>query len=597
MMELSEMDKAQDMIGGLGKKSMKRSATATEALEDEPGSPDANAKEIKAKQMMLEAGLESSPSHRNSLVSRDSDMTDFTTAEDDVSEISAVSSWDPVATFKTRSAMFGSVCTLLLWSICSMSLLTMSAWLYTGPVVDLDRQRYVESASQRVPAALAVVMSEALMVRDAVDYAVQRKFLFEPLDEVMARSVLEATFAQAYHLRAVDLAFTNRSDSLTLRRVTDMFGIDPGLKQGPAPVTMLVQTDAPNCKKILGPLGCSYAAEASEQPWFDVGLSLNGGIESAEASSTEAYFRWMDMPFFVEREVPPPTEPPPPKKAVVNWWDGGVSTYRADYVADGGTVEWETAYGLVFRSPFPGTRGFVSAIGRVTFELSSVRKTGRMVDKLLGPSDQGAIIFCNRNGRVIASLKQGLQAFTQVGVGRVRHRLAWELDFAWAAQLTEAHFQESGTVSLDIEGYRVVVSPLRGRGLEPFVVVLAGAKDEFYDVALVALGASAYLIGLAPIPVLVVIGVLYNGYQFIKRKLDERKSRRRTHPDDTFGASKSFNFTRSMSLGRLSQAMGHEDSTSTNAMNKMRRSYAAQMTATKSEKLIKQAEVRKSILG
>merc|ERR1711988_1550889 len=140
------------------------------------------------------------------------------------------------------------------------------------------------------------------------------------------------------------------------------------------------------------------------------------------------------MPFFIERELPPPIEPVAPvRSSVVNWWSGGVKTYDENYKPDGDSVEWETAYGLVFRSPFPGTRGLVSAIGRVSLELSSIRDTGLLLDELIDPNDNGDIFLCNRKGRIIASLRQGMQSLIQKedGRGRLRHRYAWELQYAW----------------------------------------------------------------------------------------------------------------------------------------------------------------------
>jgi len=204
----------------------------------------------------------------------------------------------------TRTAVC-SVISSIGWVIFTLILLFSSAHIYENYTLHDDRFRYTISAVERIKNDAASIMSEAFIVHDAIKYSVNRKFYFEPRDYVGARRMLEPLFAATPALRAVDLAFSNRTESISVRRLLDDPGVDAGELQGPPPVTVLVQTDSVDCLKKLGPLGCLRAESAIKRQWYELGRSLNGHSENPDdPGSLEAEFSWFSMPTFVPRAPP-----------------------------------------------------------------------------------------------------------------------------------------------------------------------------------------------------------------------------------------------------------------------------------------------------
>merc|ERR1712151_270257 len=116
---------------------------------------------------------------------------------------------------------------------------------------------------------------------------------------------------------------------------------------------------------MLGDRGCLAAAPAKEQRWHAYASGLWGGEETdgLQHAHVEMY-RWDDRPGFVPQ-------------------DPSRSTLMSPSVA------WSPAYSLLFRIPFPGSKGKLSLLGRSVTELSELRALDNLRDSNLGKS--GAI--------------------------------------------------------------------------------------------------------------------------------------------------------------------------------------------------------------
>merc|ERR1711981_570055 len=101
------------------------------------------------------------------------------------------------------------------------------------------------------------------------------RLYFEPMDYTAVRTTLEPVFAGFPSLRAVDLAFTDRNDSITIRRLVNDYeavGSFMSMERGKINVRYLgsaaiaMQSSAADCH-LLGERGCSSSAPASSQRW------------------------------------------------------------------------------------------------------------------------------------------------------------------------------------------------------------------------------------------------------------------------------------------------------------------------------------------
>jgi len=430
------------------------------------------------------------------------------------------------------------------WYVLIVVLLIGNSEAYRGPTVNEDRARYAAITAHRVGAEVASILSSAVMVRDAIEYAVNRKLYFEPLDYTAARQMLEPTFAAATALRSVDLAFTNRTTSVSLRRVLDGTGVDPGPLQGMSPVKVLLQTDAEDCLEKLGRLGCLRSEPAHEQEWFEQGSQLYGGTENPSAAGNTAdKMRWHKDPLFVPRA---PDKNTAAKKAAAlaeaealkeegskMWWiKGDPFAVPIGYMMDRQEVAWDTTYSLIFRSTFPGTRGYMSVVGRISVDLSGMRAMDRLVDaEWLGAA--GLILVCDGSGHVIAAAGPGLQAEFNMADGVLRPRLASEVPAPWAFKIPEldnasgndgemffkgAGNGGAGSRSLDAEGFYVAVEPLRGRALTDFSVIVAAQRGAFIDGFLDGMAGTSYTLLALPIPGAVFVFTVVQAFEFIKNR-------------------------------------------------------------------------------
>eukprot|EP00928_Gymnodinium_smaydae_P053545 TRINITY_DN37514_c0_g1_i1.p1 TRINITY_DN37514_c0_g1~~TRINITY_DN37514_c0_g1_i1.p1 ORF type:complete len:550 (-),score=140.30 TRINITY_DN37514_c0_g1_i1:102-1751(-) len=432
--------------------------------------------------------------------------------------------------FDVAAAYFGVTATIM-WVISVVVMLFCFTLYYSGMGVDIARQRYTGIAAQRVGVEAAGVLSGALATVSAVAYSIERKRYFEPMDFVGARKMLEPTFSANPALRSVDLAFTNRSTSMRLSRVLNGYELDPSLRQGQKPVTLLIQSDIEECLAQLGPMGCLRSKPAAnETAWYREGLTLHAGLENTPSEGpNEDISTWLKAPVFVD--APPmeiedigPTTTTTRKPR--EWWDtsdGLEDSYRADC----SSVRFESAVQLVFRVPLPGTRGYVSCIGRATVTIGAIREAGALVDReALG--DSGIILLCDRSGHVLAHIRPGHQAFIEGGSGFTRPRFAWELgDYEWAGHLKSEHFLDAATFEgMAAAGYQLTLQLVPGKGMDRFVVVVASERGAFVDMVLEGLGWSALSFVWLPVPAFFGVFGIMHLYEMYRK----HRKRKRVHP-------------------------------------------------------------------
>jgi len=379
-------------------------------------------------------------------------------------------------TFKLPTAaqavVVGSLCSFVIWGIIITALFLLVTKRYTGVVVDVAQERYASSGAERVGAQAGQILESAHIAFNAIDYAVQRGLYVEPLDYDALRMALEPAFAANPKLRAVDLAFDTRNDSITVRRMV------PGASTGS--FVLLVQSDAKDCLEQLGRFGCLSGKPPRSTDWFQLGIRLPGGQEVDNASDTTSSrgprFLWSPAPGFVPNE----------QKAILK---GGM------------VVAWDPSYSLIFRSVFPGTRGMVSVVGRAVVEVGGLR-ADELLDDKARVGEKGAVYICDHLGTVLASLPAGSQALIQRPSGVVRFRLAWELPGPWAELIQPQHFLGLKGVSMTTpEGFNINIEPLRGVGMGHFSVLVIAQRTSFTDSAMIALCSLTELVVVLPYPV------------------------------------------------------------------------------------------------
>lgn len=386
----------------------------------------------------------------------------------------------------------------VIWAGGLSAMMSVLAARYTGEIVDTSRGRYVYAAADRIGTEAVKVFEAAQAARQAVDYAVQRQLYFEPLDYDSLRLALEPAFAAHLSLRAVDVAFDARPDTLTLRRQ-----IGPGASK-----ELLVQSDAADCFEKLGRLGCLAVQPGQEMEWYQIGISLPGGQEADNASSfvTESLenFQWASGPGFVPN------------------MEGAITE-------GGRAVAWAPAHSLIFRSVFPGTSGKLSVIGRAIVEVTALRDNDRLSDvERLGVS--GVAFICDRKGTLLATLDPGKQALIMSPSGITRFRNAWELG-SWMNELTADHLaraESEGGLNLKLADWdiQVTIMPLTGRGNSGFFMVVGADRSPFVDSAMELICNSAQTLIITPYPAVGTIVIICVAITQAYR----RRKKRKVHP-------------------------------------------------------------------
>jgi len=316
--------------------------------------------------------------------------------------------------------------------------------------------------------------------------------------------VVEPVLVARPEIRSVELAFGGTNITITIRRVEGM--LLPNGTVPPGTQDILMQSDAADCNQKLGLLGCSSAAPAHQQAWYPLALQIPGGQEADSAGPSGGLrpsitgFRWLDGPGFTAR----------PRTAL-----------ELRYASE---ITWAPAYSLIFRSVFPGTRGSLSVVGRVTVDISGIPAGSRLNDGNVRLSSPGSGAYiCDRTGAIVVAMDAGQQVHVQDHSGRVRFRRAWELKEPWASALKKGDFQ-GGSTFLQ-EDFHVVVAPLRGRGMDHFNALVAVGCSTFVDDQLSYLCSLAYTVVVLPYP---IIGMIVLSGCFMQRH--QRLKRRRIHP-------------------------------------------------------------------
>lgn len=409
-----------------------------------------------------------------------------------------------------RRVLCCSCVVLLIWMACVCMMLLATGLLYELYTTDQSRKRYEISSANKVAVRASAALSSSIAARDALDYAIQRKFYFEPFDVATVLQTLAPVMAVHPSVRAVELAFTT-SQSI---RVSRRFGYGPALN-------LQVQSDESTCLQQLGPLGClSNSSKASSQSWYQLGLTLAAGQEAGNQSLAqaisgfEASFSWVDSPGFVPSGINNTGGQARQTLSISNSlaWTGGGNV----------AVAWAPAYSLIFRSLFPGTMGTLSVIGRVTIDVSSLSASGILEDSArIGPS--GGVYICDTSGNVIASILQGEQALITSTQGVVRFRKAWELAASWASDLTPDLFSASATSQVRRGNFRITVHPFTSRGLGRFRVLLAAEIGAFADPSLVTCSLMGKLATGSPPIMFFLIWLTLRGCRFRDYLAEKRR--------------------------------------------------------------------------
>lgn len=372
------------------------------------------------------------------------------------------------------------------WVLLASSFLIGVGVAYRHGAVHDARKRFATASAEQVGLRAAALLNVALTARDAMDYAVQHKLYYEPADYDATRFTLAPLLAASPALRAIDMAFTGRNLTLAVQRWPVGWPGQP--EQGPP---LLVQSNAVDCFQTLGRLGCLSGQKANGEAWFRHGSNLPA-VDG---------FQWMDMPGFVPHLGD-----------------------RGSPVTSRSTVAWAPAYPLVFRSLFPGTGGGLSLIGRITLDVGELRSSSQLLNST-ALDGGGAILVCDHNGLVVAASEPGWQLLAESPLGQPRFRYAWEFDAIWSQHLRAADFKEGAVLERGGDGFHIAIVPVQGRGMQPFRVVVALAREPFEDGKLISLWKLAELAVALPYPAIATaVLILWSYFEW-----KERKRRRRIH--------------------------------------------------------------------
>jgi hypothetical protein len=401
---------------------------------------------------------------------------------------------------KAQWVLGGTAAGAAIWVICAGSIIMVATQTYGCSGVNEARERYAVAAAIRVGTYATAVLKAAISAREAAEYAIQQKLYFEPMDYDAARATVEALLNAAPQLRAVDLAFVGRNESLTVKRMPDG--------------QLVVMSDDADCFQRLGPLGCSSAKPSRFRPWFQNGLELSGSEDAGgggDSTSDAPSFQWVSSPGFM-----------PATFSASAMSENASSSTEPRY----NVLDWVPAYSLVFRSVFPGTAGALSLLGRVTLDVSGIRENDQLLDSMLGP--QGALYVSDRSGLLLAAADPGETVLVISPGGSVRFRHVWELDPPWAKQTQVTDF--AGTERRFIHGgIQVVIAPLREPGLEHFSVVVAASREPFVDGDMMDSSMFGEVLAGMPYAALLLVVFLWFFARCVVR-CRERRSRKRVHP-------------------------------------------------------------------
>lgn len=392
-------------------------------------------------------------------------------------------------------------CFLGVWALFATALMAFSAYQYYFVVVDQVRDWYVlEGCANRVKVEASAFLAQVFNAHDAVHYSIRTKLYYEPMDYAVIERILAPIFVAATALHTVDIAFSDRPAAILVRR----HGSE----------NILVQSDAEDCWKV-GVMGCSIReVPAKDSGWYMAGAGLHDDAGEISAGHGDTPFTWFG-PEFVPRESS----------------GGEGSTY--------GSLIWAPSYSLVFSSIFPGTRGKLKAVGKVTLEISGVSSV--LQDKQLG--EGSAVYLVDNAGIIIAAIKPGEQIFLESGSARVRFRSIWEVPESWAADLKDVFGAGPAAEHKAVlgDGTLVIVSPFHGDKMKNFRVVIIARRAPFANSILSAACITSFV--AAGLPYLVASAIVI-AFVLRERAIQRRGRKRNSALDEANAVSGFSRFTR-----------------------------------------------------
>jgi len=258
------------------------------------------------------------------------------------------------------------------WAIVATMMLAFFAHRYYFVVVTDFRSRYsLDAAAARALAEAAAVLRSALATRDSLHSAVRSGLFRDPSDYSTLERVLAPAFLAAPAVQSVELAFSDRTASLLVKKTQGT-----GEKQD-----ILMQSDAPDCFR-LGIEACVDGAGARAGP---AGEALNEDSEEYTAigivSDPGGVFRWLSGVDFVPyREVSLSTI------TLSNNFDNTTYTSVKEVI----DTTWLPVYRLAFRTNFTGEDA--QTVARASAEFARNSGTRRRVIDIVNPPAPPIII-------------------------------------------------------------------------------------------------------------------------------------------------------------------------------------------------------------
>merc|ERR1712032_1052904 len=154
-----------------------------------------------------------------------------------------------------------------------------------------------------------------------------------------------------------------------------------------------------------------------------------------------------------------------------------------------------------------------------------------------GLGAEGGAFICDIGGALIGAQTRGSLIHLHESTGRAGFRKIWELDKAWAKELSSGNFGTSAGKELEAEGFHIVIAPLRGRGLGSFFVVVAGERGPFVDNELAGSTVAGQVLVCVPYPAAAVIFIVWYAHKLHTQKQKARRTQIAHQGRKTLGAT------------------------------------------------------------
>jgi len=374
----------------------------------------------------------------------------------------------------TQVALLIAAVLVVGWTVTASALLIVFWNRYNSFIVDETREFYVASGCAAwAKAEAAGELVAALRTRDSLDAAIRLGVYREPTDFRNLERAFAPIMLSWPSVHSVELAFSDRSAAIVVRR----------RKTSDGEWEVFVQSNADDCFS-LGLNGCvDVGTTPGARPWwFMEGYTMIRGEAGGRATSEVdegGAFKWLGPEILAQ-----PME-------------------------DGTEVFFPTV-SLLFRTVFPdsGIGTGIVAVGRIVLTLG-VLSGDRLQDKRL--KDDGKVYLCHVTGAVLASpvAEEILYLEAQGSPARFRH--AWELQAAPAAPQLKATFSNFSSDDEPVHETQladgtdlVVVSPL-SHPFGSFVVVTAVLSwNKFGNSKVLMISTMSIALAIVPYAVVVV---------------------------------------------------------------------------------------------